>query len=231
LVPIYNGGKISTVCNKEGGIDGDYTGKIVFIKRGECTFGEKMENVYQSGAKAAIFYDPAEESENIVVAKTESDSLPLIGVDSTLSNKIIDYFKSSASKKLSVSFPEEMAIYHSKTSGMISDFSSTGPTYELDLKPTISGVGGEVYSTVPLHIDDGWSVRAGTSMACPHVAGSAALMVEYQRKNGKNDKSEYIIEHMQNHAKLVTVDGYPDHPLAQGAGLVQGSVNIYLNFA
>ncbi|KAI8883554.1 subtilisin-like protein [Backusella circina FSU 941] len=221
LVPIYHGGEISTGCSKEGGISGDYAGQIVFIKRGGCTFDEKMENVYQSGAEAAIFYDPAEKTENIVVAKTDNDTLPLIGIDSTLSNKIIDYFKSSISKKLRVSFPDKMAMYHSKTSGMISDFSSTGPTYELDLKPTISGVGGEVYSTVPLHIDNGWSVRAGTSMACPHVAGSAALMVEYQRKNSKNDKSAYIIEQMQNHAKLVTVDGYPDHPLAQGAGLVQ----------
>ena len=69
----------------------------------------------------------------------------------------------------------------SETAGQMSEFSSWGPTDGLTLKPEITGIGGNVFSS--------WSgnsfvVSSGTSMATPAVAASAALVRQYLKELG-----------------------------------------------
>ena len=106
-----------------------------------------------------------------------------------------------------------------ETAGEMSAFSSWGPTGSLTMKPEITGIGGNVFSSYY----NSFAVSSGTSMSSPAVAASAALVRQYLN-NTPVDPKDYA--HVTNCLLMSTatpiVDEAHDIPYfvrRQGAGM------------
>jgi len=104
------------------------------------------------------------------------------------------------------------------TPGTMSNFSSIGPTFQVNLKPQLSAPGGNILATWPLTYD-GYTIISGTSMATPYMSGAYALIKSQKPKLSVSQ----IYSLMQNTGK--TLPWYYNKNIKssavhQGAGLL-----------
>ncbi|KAG0180822.1 hypothetical protein DFQ28_000608 [Apophysomyces sp. BC1034] len=196
-------------------VPADVKGKIALLQRGSCTFPVKAQNVAKQGAVGLLVYNSFGDA---MAVATHDEKFPVAGISHEAGEKLIAALKKG--EEVTFTFHEEDKNLKLSTGTTTSSFSSTGATYELDLKPNVGGVGGLVYSTLPRYLGS-WGLMSGTSMATPYVSGALAL---YLRELGKKQTPAYITEQFQNYALTTPrqngVDGL-DSPLRQGAGLIQ----------
>jgi hypothetical protein len=108
------------------------------------------------------------------------------------------------------------------TAGFASDYTSWGPTFELEVKPQIATPGGMILSTYPRELGS-YAVLSGTSMACPLAAAVYALII-----NVRGTKDPKTLENLLSataHPNVFRKNGVSLPLLApvaqQGAGLIQ----------
>ena len=103
----------------------------------------------------------------------------------------------------------------SPTTRTHAEFSSVGPTtISLRLKPDVAAPGVDVLSSVP---GGGWSSFSGTSMAAPHIAGSAALLRQrHPSWSAEQVKSALV----QSGVDALQVRNLVAGPRFQGGGVV-----------
>ncbi|KAF9050212.1 pyrolysin [Panaeolus papilionaceus] len=194
----------------------DLANYVVVIRRGTCPFTQKIDNIAAKGAKIAFIYDNGSGFGGISVGSFRASLIQ--AADGEFLVKQV-----AAGVNVSIAFPQTGASfnYPDPAGGLMSSFSSYGPSNQLLFKPAVAAPGGNIMSTIPLNLG-GFGVKSGTSMACPFVAGSAALLLQAKGKGvAARHVARDLFETTANKIQSSKNDDAPLQTLTQaGAGLV-----------
>ena len=169
LAAVLNGTALSTACSALAA--NSLTGKVALISRGTCTFSAKIRNAQAAGASAVI-----------VVNNVAGDPTAM-GTDGTANQPTIPAYMVAlanraaliAANGASTTIGAAKQYFPTANKNIMAGFSSQGPTdVDFRVKPDVVAPGVNVLSSIP---GGQWAFFQGTSMATPHLAGSAAVVL------------------------------------------------------
>ena len=156
---------------------GSLTGKIALISRGTCSFSQKILTAQTAGAVAVLVAnnvagDPVAMGSDgtpnqptvpaYMVSRTDGQSLKAVSGAATTIGATLTYFLTT-------------------NADIMAGFSSQGPTdVDFRIKPDVVAPGVNVLSSIPHQFCASppcFAFFQGTSMATPHLAGSAAVVI------------------------------------------------------
>ncbi|KAF4468071.1 serine endopeptidase [Fusarium albosuccineum] len=173
IVPLaFNTSDPAEACTAYPEDSHNLTGVIPLVRRGTCTFETKQGNLKALGAEYILFYN----NEADMITPFTNDIDGLIGLTTAeVGAAIIKTVKAGGNVTADFSLnPEDPVAFDNPAGSLLDYFTQWGPLYDLYQKPDIAAPGGNIFST---YLDDSYAVMSGTSMACPYVAGIAALYI------------------------------------------------------
>ncbi len=183
----------------------DVAGKIALVKRGDFPLVEKVSNAQAQGAAGVIIYNNVEGAINYYIGESVY-YVPAVEIDMASGDKLVEELKNNPDLKVNLDLTGTVGTEGDK----LADFSSRGPVLNGDIKPDVVAPGVNIRSTYPEYINDknldedrydiAYARISGTSMASPHVAGVAALMVEEHKDNNEEYSPEDIKVALMNTA-------------------------------
>ena len=207
-------------------VDPGAAGKVVVVNRGGCTFSAKVRNAIAAGAIGVVVINNVA-GDPVAMAKDGlgGDDLPAVMIG-----------KNEGEALRAANPPDASAVatfeeFITPNQDILAGFSSQGPTaVDFAIKPDVTSVGVNVLSSITCvgtgfpctttgdGTDAPWAFFSGTSMSTPHIAGSAAVLLQLNPSWSPAQVKSALV----NHADLVVKDavtGLHDvGPTAQGAG-------------
>lgn len=200
------------------------TNQVVLVTRGGCTFSTKVRSAKTAGYVGVIVRNSVA-GDPVAMAKDGrgGDDLPAVMVGLTEGNAL----RSAAPATVTAS--ATFAEFVTANGDILAGFSSQGPTFvDEAVKPDLTSVGVNVLSAVPCSFavdptadcggEGTWAFFQGTSMATPHIAGSAAVLrslhptwTPAQVKSALVNTADLVVRDAATGAKTVG-------PMAQGGG-------------
>ena len=209
----------STACTS---VDPGASGKLAIVNRGTCTFSTKVRNAIAAGAVGVLVINNVA-GDPTAMAKDGlgGDDLPavMIGLNEGAALRASGETTASASSTL-----EE---FITTNKDILAGFSSQGPTaVDLAVKPDLTSVGVNVLSSITCVgkgggcPDDGtgWAFFSGTSMSTPHIAGSAAVLLDLHSTWSPAQVKSALVNRADLVIKDTLTDTHDIGPTAQGAG-------------
>lgn len=235
MYPVVYPGKAGTLsvslCMENSLDPKEVKGKIVICDRGSNPRVAKGVVVRKAGGVGMILANGASNGEGLV---GDAHLIPAVGVGSNEGDLIKSYVSSSPSPTATIHF--KGTVVGIKPAPVVASFSGRGPNglnpeiLKPDLiAPGVNILAGWTDAVGPTGLDmdtrrTEFNILSGTSMACPHVSGAAALL-----KSAHPDWSPAMIKSAimttasvtDNQLKLMTDEaspGKPSTPYDFGAG-------------
>ncbi|KZO98791.1 subtilisin-like protease [Calocera viscosa TUFC12733] len=223
-IPIYptslNTSATDDACSPLPDSTPDLSGYVTLINANGCSLADKLNNAQAKGAEWILVYDVIQGPRrggiyhNFTAALIPmADGIHIVTAIANGSN-------------ISATFLQDQPVLlpNPQRAGLISDFSTIGPTYDLFLAPSLAAPGEHILSTYPVS-NGTFAIMSGTSMAAPFMGGAAALLLQAHGRNTHTAASAKDL--FESTAKLVPVQNNDtsvlDPAIRQGAGLV----NVY----
>ncbi len=197
--------------------------QLVLVTRGGCTFSTKVRSAIAAGYKGVIVRNNvAGDPSAMAKDGAGGDDLPAVMVGKAEG----DALRAAAPATVTVS--ATFSEFITANGDILAGFSSQGPTFvDEAVKPDLTSVGVNVLSSIPCSFaeknqpcggEGTWAFFQGTSMATPHIAGSAAVLLGLhpdwtpaQVKSALVNTADLVVRNAWNAATTVG-------PMAQGGG-------------
>ena len=220
---IYENKPLDWVYVPGFGASSDYTGlnvegKVAVVNRGSLSFADKYANAVDKGAIAVVIInnDPTASSFNFRCSFGD-------GFNPTVPCCLVLYkdkalFESARTGSFGLIFNQ---VNDNPSKYTVSNFSSDGATFDLDLKPEITTPGDNIKGAVPEHAmtnltkeeresDEYWhkcyQYLSGTSMSAPNYAGAQALVLS--EKAGPIYRAAMVDNRVPTTEEKAEIDAY-----------------------
>jgi subtilisin family serine protease len=156
------------------------TGEIAVVSRGTCTFSQKIRNAQDAGAVAAVVVNNVAGDPTAMALGGIANEPTIPAYMASLANRTALVAADGQSATISAS----LSYFSTTNVDIMAGFSSQGPTdVDFRVKPDVVAPGVNVLSSIPSAFCDTdidtngcFAFFQGTSMATPHLAGSAAVV-------------------------------------------------------
>jgi len=190
-------------------------GNIALVERGICDFVVKVANAEAAGAIATIVFNDAARGDALLnMGGSGSFDAPSVFVGHTDGQAMSDAYTGGSVVEATLS--ADILIPKPELADTLADFTSRGPGFANTFKPDVAAPGFGINST---NVGTGTlgGLSSGTSMASPHVAGMAALLLDKD-----SSLSPAAIKALIQNS---TTPAIGDYPLAlQGVGIAHVDV-------
>ncbi|EGY16209.1 serin endopeptidase [Verticillium dahliae VdLs.17] len=203
----------------------DFSNVVALVRRGTCAYTVKQQNLAAAGAKYVLIYNNEGTLQKPPFDAASPALTAAISADAGVA--IVNTIKAGGNVTADFSInPEQVVAIDYDAGGRPSIFTSWSATYDLQFKPDVAGPGGDIFSA---WFDGGYNTISGTSMACPYVAGVAALWIGAhggRSKHGNGFAKELSERIISSGVSVPWSDGsaldynFPAPPAQVGSGLI-----------